>query len=103
MRRKLEQIYERLAHFTKESLDKVDYSVISNYNTLCSGFIRQLQVSVALGISSEIILLIEAYYAPNKLLINSYKFQWESTHQNLRTSRSYKRSRVVDLWESTGV
>ena len=42
-------------------------------------------------IPPEIVVLIEAFYVPNKLIIDSFKFQWGQ-------SKMY-----WDLWESTGV
>ena len=97
LRNKAKVIYKRLAHFTKDSLDNVTYSEIRDYNALYPAFIRNIQKSEDIEIPSDIIVLIESYYVPNKLLINSFKFQFERNRMGYNESRVKSYSFVLYL------
>ena len=90
---KARAFYHRLSELQPED-ESPRCAIIRNYNLLCSGFIRQIQHKEDVNIPSEIMVLIEMFYVPNLLMIDSYKFQWGFV---------YRKGLIWDLWKSTGV
>ena len=88
-------IFGKLTEYTKETLESAlsRRAVIRNSNLLFPGFMRQILEKEDMEIPSEIVVLIDAFYVPNKLLINSFKLRWGRGTEGM----------FLDLWESNGV